>query len=478
MTLAFILDRGAYSDSFWAIMAWVLLKKIFTALTKHLLDGSHNAITNIVIYTIDLILFAWKRPFRDNMVNFSQGLAAASNFMAVLIAAFPVLLPEHLVPAWFRGPVVMWLSTASASVLALAAILDPVVKALGGMYWVGSSVGSMLTQIRIGSFVAVLYGVVWARLQVMFLGRSKAWAKTKTQKARKTAQQTGHASAGGHRDVEYDEWLQLVENIQYTSNVYIQGVYYRQYTEKYMVLKGGTLTWFSITDMAIDELDQLDLSQSKPIGSWTLHGNSMKTVTAHADSEFARYFGKRKGFELKNAQGRRRRIFLADEAVRDAWLESIDLVLDHQVSPSSNVYPPLTSNLDTAEDLELPVPVASIWDTGSFLDRSHGEHGAVSKVLNGQGRIKALSETFRLSASLVFSNAPSPPVLSAALPVMLPGASPLVSSATPHLCSAVQDTARSHHYFQPITSLAAFDEPPYPSARAPGRLVPRPARSE
>ena len=196
MTLAFILDRGAYSDSFWAIMAWVLLKKIFTALTKHLLDGSHNAITNIVIYTIDLILFAWKRPFRDNLVNLSQSLVVASNLMAVVIAAFPVLLPDNLVPAWVRGPVVMWFTTASASVLALAAVLDPVFKVLGVM----SFVGSKLAQINIGPFVGVLYAAVMARLQVIFLGRSKAWAKTKVEKARKTAQQTGHASAGGqHR---------------------------------------------------------------------------------------------------------------------------------------------------------------------------------------------------------------------------------------------------------------------------------------
>ena len=51
------------------IISWILGKKIFTTLNKHLLNGGHNATINIFIYVIDLCIFAAFRPFRDNMVQ-------------------------------------------------------------------------------------------------------------------------------------------------------------------------------------------------------------------------------------------------------------------------------------------------------------------------------------------------------------------------------------------------------------------------
>jgi hypothetical protein len=77
---------GAYTDSFWGIFTWVLVKKLFAALNKQLLGGAQNAIVNIVVYSCDFLIFAWALPFSDNMVNMSQVLAAArcSSSAAVL----------------------------------------------------------------------------------------------------------------------------------------------------------------------------------------------------------------------------------------------------------------------------------------------------------------------------------------------------------------------------------------------------------
>ena len=133
---------GAYTDSFWAIFSWVLLKKMLAAINKNLLQGSHNAVINIVLYTLDLALFVFKHPFRDNMVNFSQMLAAASNLMAIIVAALPMILPENLVPEWIHGPVVMWITVAGTTVLTLAAALDPLWSALGFVAVIGSQVTS------------------------------------------------------------------------------------------------------------------------------------------------------------------------------------------------------------------------------------------------------------------------------------------------------------------------------------------------
>ena len=101
---------GAYSNRFWAIAAWVLTKKLFTALTKQVLDGKQNAVANIVIYSLELLLFVLFRPFRDNVVNFSQILAASSNIMGVVIAALPIILPADVIPAWVSGPIVIFIT--------------------------------------------------------------------------------------------------------------------------------------------------------------------------------------------------------------------------------------------------------------------------------------------------------------------------------------------------------------------------------
>lgn len=63
---------GAYTDKFWLIIAWVLVKKILVSLNKHLLDGGINGAAAVIIFSADFLLFAWKRPFRDNLVNLSQ----------------------------------------------------------------------------------------------------------------------------------------------------------------------------------------------------------------------------------------------------------------------------------------------------------------------------------------------------------------------------------------------------------------------
>ena len=54
---------------FWLIIGWILGKKIFTSINKHLLNGEYNAYTNVVIYVLDFLIFLGFRPFRDTMVS-------------------------------------------------------------------------------------------------------------------------------------------------------------------------------------------------------------------------------------------------------------------------------------------------------------------------------------------------------------------------------------------------------------------------
>ena len=54
---------------FTLILGFMLGKKIFTALVKNLLNGQFNAVANIVVYSLEFVIFWLYRPFRDNMVR-------------------------------------------------------------------------------------------------------------------------------------------------------------------------------------------------------------------------------------------------------------------------------------------------------------------------------------------------------------------------------------------------------------------------
>ena len=156
---------AGYADGFWTIIGWIIFKKVWTALNKHLLEGQYNAITNIVIYVIDFVLFVWKRPFRDNTVNFSQGLAALSNMAAITFAALPHILDRNNLPSFFLdGAVVMWVTTAGTGVMAAIAALDPIFAFFGVTVQLGELVAKIC-----GCFKVNGVGGTVVRLAILYL---------------------------------------------------------------------------------------------------------------------------------------------------------------------------------------------------------------------------------------------------------------------------------------------------------------------
>ncbi len=183
---------GAYTDRFWLIVGWVLVKKIIVALNKHLLDGGFNAAIAIAIFSVDLVVFLWKLPFRDNLVNLSQTLAATSNLLAVVLAAIPAFVPPEVIPAWFYGPVVIIVTTVGTGFLTLAAAVDPVLSLLG-------ATTTMMGQLSkccgagglVGNTLGTVRNILWVRFQMIFLRRSKAAAMERVKKAQDAAASHG-----------------------------------------------------------------------------------------------------------------------------------------------------------------------------------------------------------------------------------------------------------------------------------------------
>ena len=115
--------RRAYTDKFLLVCSWMLAKKIFNAINKNWLDGQYNATANIVICCVELVMFTCFRPFRDNTVNLSKVIAAATNFLGLLAVALPILQPDP--PPWLDGPFAIVVTSAGTLVMAAQACLYP-----------------------------------------------------------------------------------------------------------------------------------------------------------------------------------------------------------------------------------------------------------------------------------------------------------------------------------------------------------------
>jgi hypothetical protein len=135
---------AAYSDRFFLILTWILAKKMFSALNKNWLDGKYNAATHVVIYSIDLLLYAVARPFRDRTVNLSQVVGSCTNLCSILIAALPILIPD-LVPDWLNSSLLMAVSTLGTFFMVAQALLDPIFLFTGTFFTISGQVSVCIT---------------------------------------------------------------------------------------------------------------------------------------------------------------------------------------------------------------------------------------------------------------------------------------------------------------------------------------------
>jgi hypothetical protein len=158
---------AAYTDKFLFACSWMLAKKIFNAMNKNWLDGRYNATANIVICCVEFVMFSCFRPFRDNTVNISKVVGAASNLMGVLVAALPFLLPE--VPDWLDGALVMLVTRAGTLVMAAQACMDPIMSFIGTAFEVSGKAasaclnGDLAKMCNIGGVVSSVGTALWVR---------------------------------------------------------------------------------------------------------------------------------------------------------------------------------------------------------------------------------------------------------------------------------------------------------------------------
>jgi hypothetical protein len=158
---------AAYTDKFLFVCSWMLAKKTFNAINKNWLDGRYNAAANIIIACVELGMFSFCRPFRDNVVNVSKVLGSLSNLMGVLAAALPFLVLE--VPEWLGGAFVMLVTSAGTLVMAAQACMGPIASFLGAAFEVSGKAasaclnGDLVKMCNIGGVLSSVGTALWVR---------------------------------------------------------------------------------------------------------------------------------------------------------------------------------------------------------------------------------------------------------------------------------------------------------------------------
>jgi len=374
---------AAYTDKFLPLISWLLAKKIFNALNKNWLDGKYNAVAHVVIYSVDVVLFVIVRPFRDQTVNLSQILGSISNLLGILAAALPILMPDF-VPDWLNGSLVMMISSAGTAVMAMQALMDPLFKLCGTLFAVsGQAKDKLFTtfmQLRSCNVAGICSSVgtaLWVRFQTIFLVRAKTAAASKLNSI-KRAHETGEAETGQ---------FNKAAAIKYAGMVYKKGIYNPSYKKRYLVLRNGILTWYKISDLAINEDEEYDHENSPPMGSWDCTDNTIEKVESTPSSDFHVSVGHAWGFVLTNTAKESKRVMVKVETSRDTWVSRLQLAIDA-----------LGAEDRVAEDAHLPSPLSMVEEvcTSAVIE--------VEKLKTVHADQKSVNVTVKSGDLLGFSN--------------------------------------------------------------------------
>ena len=148
--------------------------------------GPFNAISIAVIIWVDGATAFFLRGHRDNMVNWSGVIMAASNGAAATFTALKIVLPEAYLPDWIDGPLVMFCMLGATAMSAIVAVFEPFTQALGVALsaFKNINLGTCLPAIimPILTVAKASYKPLKARIVRILQGRSKAMAQADLHK--------------------------------------------------------------------------------------------------------------------------------------------------------------------------------------------------------------------------------------------------------------------------------------------------------
>ena len=312
---------AAYSNRFFLVLSWILTKKIFSALNKNWLDGEYNAGAHVAIYSIDLLLYAVARPFRDRTVSFSQVVGSCTNLCGILIAALPILLDVDLIPDWLNSSLMMAVSTLGTLCMAAQALMDPVFLFAGTFFQVTGQVTETLGKCNVGGICSALGMALWVRFQKICMARTKTASAATVRKARE--------QASVKNLLEHGDGAAALIFIEHHCKGMRKGAM-NQYKQRYFLLRKGTLRWYNIDHLAtVDGDDDIDFGNSPVLGSLKISAfHTVTKVKSIKESQYHKEFGDGHGFVLQADDPRSsERIMFHSESMRDEWVTKIELVI-------------------------------------------------------------------------------------------------------------------------------------------------------
>ena len=85
-----------YTDRLSIICGWSLAKKIINSLNKQIVSGRVNAVMFVLVYTFELVIILWRRPFRDRWVTWSHMLTAIGYIACQIMRAHLRMLTRNI----------------------------------------------------------------------------------------------------------------------------------------------------------------------------------------------------------------------------------------------------------------------------------------------------------------------------------------------------------------------------------------------
>jgi hypothetical protein len=142
----------------------MLFKKIVNALCKTLIHGTANCLILLAIYLGELLIYTFKRPFRDSWVNLSQLLSSICNLAAITAATCPIFSPDFEFPPWISYAVLV-LSSIATGFIAFTILF-------GSMLQLGLALSNS-TGVLSTAFSTLAAVALWVRLQLIFFACGK-----------------------------------------------------------------------------------------------------------------------------------------------------------------------------------------------------------------------------------------------------------------------------------------------------------------
>jgi len=162
---------GDFTMKTWRYFAWLMLEKVIVLSVTAGLTGTVNASLVVAVYSIRLLLLCWMLPFNDHKINATEIMGAFTTVSSTIMAALPAFLGNiDLMPEFYRGGLLLVMTTMGTTIAAVSAILSPIIDSGRAVVTYGTMLVNKVQEMVGGAGLTVPEGAAGAIAGAMAVG--------------------------------------------------------------------------------------------------------------------------------------------------------------------------------------------------------------------------------------------------------------------------------------------------------------------